>query len=388
MSLKDEAREVGMSEIQLNAVMGSLLGDACLRRPSNVAAPIRWNHSARQRDYVNAKYQLLREFATQPPFEAPNPGYGDTWCVLTLKSLGVFLSLHRMLYPNGHGNGMVLTKEYLDQIDHPIALAWWYLDDGSRQSGANVAVFHTEGYTKEEVELLQSWLTEKWEIESRILEVAHSVSKKKYWIISLTKNGFLRLSELVSLYTPDAMRYKTEVLMQTCPVCGKVIPKQQMLCCSEECETKWKTDQHHQYYLDHIDEHREKAKLYREAHKEELSIKKKEYEERRKATMTEEEKAERREKLRIRAAEDRANPVKNAHRNELRRQRRANQKGDPEYEAALKEERRRYYERLKADPERFARRQALAKARRQAAAEKKRQNSSSQGNTPSTGTES
>lgn len=376
MSLKEEAKKIGMSEIQLNAIMGSLLGDASIQKPSGVAAPIRWNHSVKQKDYVNAKYQLLREFATQPPFERPNPGFGDTWCVLTLKSLGVFLSLHRLLYPNGHGTEMVLTQEYLDQIDHPIALAWWYLDDGSRQKDANVTTIHTNSYRKEEVELLQKWLLEKWGIPSNILEVTHTLSKKNSWILSIPKVGFLRLSELVSLYTPDSMKYKTEGLMQTCPMCGKVIPKQQMDCCSEECDKAWKKQLSHQYYLDHIEHHKEMGKKWREEHKEELAAQKREYERRRREEMTPEELEELRKRAREHAREMRQDPVRNEIRKASKRNWRASKKGDPEYEAKLKEERRRYYERVKADPERWAKRIEAARLRRQKSTQEKKKGSS------------
>ena len=375
MSLKEEAKAIGMSEIQLNAIMGSLLGDASLQKPSGVAAPIRWNHSAKQKDYVNAKYQLLREFATKEPFEMPNPGFGNDWCVLTLKSLGVFLSLHRLLYPNGHGTEMVLTQEYLDQIDHPIALAWWYLDDGSRAKGANVANICTNSYRKEEVELLQKWLQKRWGITSNMQDVTHTLSGKTSWILSLPKEGFIRLSELVSLYTPDSMKYKTEVLMQKCPVCGKDLPIQHMECCSEECDKVWKKQKYHQYYLDNIDRHKEQSKKYREEHREEILEQKREWSKQRVLRRTDEERAEIARRVRERAAIRDADPEARAAHLAKRKAQREAAKNDPAAQEKIRAQRQRYYEKLKADPERWKKRLEASRQRRQRSSQEKKNGS-------------
>ena len=375
MSLRDEARSVGMSEIQLNAIMGSLLGDASLQKPSKVAAPIRWNHSVKQRDYVNAKYQLLREFATREPFEKANPGYGDSWYALTLKSLGVFLSLHQLLYPNGHEGGMVLTQEYLDQIDHPIALAWWYLDDGSRSKGANVCHIHTNSYQRSEVELLQKWLMEKWGIKSEIQDVTHTISRKMSWQLSIPKEGFLRLSELVSLYTPDSMKYKTEILMQKCPVCGKDLPIQQMDCCSEECDKVWKKQKNHQYYLDNIEKHKEQGKRYREEHREEILAQKREWSKQRVLRRTDEERAEIAKRARERAAARDADPEARAIYLAKRKAQREAAKNDPVAQEKIRSQRQRYYEKLKADPERWKKRLEASRQRKQRSSQEKKNSS-------------
>ena len=135
-SIVEQAAAIGMTEEQVNAIMGSLLGDASLRKSSDHTQGIRWNHGQVQEDYVIHKYEVLQEFATRPPFVTENPGYGDYWVVLTLKALGIFHSMYTLLRPEGSERKTV-TVEFLNEITHPIALAWWFMDDGSRAKDRN-----------------------------------------------------------------------------------------------------------------------------------------------------------------------------------------------------------------------------------------------------------
>ena len=384
--IKVEAEAIGMSEIQLNAIMGSLLGDGYVGQRSQSTSFIRWNHGAKQKDYVNAKYQLLKEFASKEPYETPNPGYGDTWCILTLKPTILFRLLRYFLYSIETGKKTV-TKEYLDMLTHPISLAWLFMDDGTRNKDANFGQIATNSFSKEEVELMQQWMLERWGLPTNICQVHHTSTGKEAWVLLIPKESFIKMSELIAPYVPESMRYKINVITQTCPVCGKIVPRAQSIYCCQECAVKGRKAYDHQYYLDHLTEHQEQAKRYREEHKEEIAEKKKDWMKKHLESMTDEEleayKEHRREMERKLYSENQASHEKRLASKKAYRER---HKGDPEYEAALKAERKRYYEKLMADPERRARRLANSRLQKQRAAEKKRL--SSQENTPSTGTES
>ena len=164
------------------------------------------------------------------------------------------------------------------------------------------------------------------------------------------------------------MKYKSKVMTKISPVCGKVFPyNHTSVCCSEECNKKYRKDQGHAYYLENIDHHREQAKAYREAHRETILAQKREWSK----NMTPEQRARKNERAKEHAREMRANPESHEHINALKRARRAKMKGDPEYEAKLREERKRYYERIKADPERYAEYSRKRKERKERAALKK-----------------
>lgn len=346
----EQAKAIGMSELQINAVMGSLLGDATFGTASGVGAPIRWNHSSKQMEYVQYKYQTLQEFATRQPFIKPNPGYGEYWAILTLKSLGVFRSLHVMMHPNGSRQKSILWG-YLTSITHPIALAWWFMDDGWREKGCNRANIATNGFTQEEVELLSNWLKGVWRIPAWPRQVKHSSTGKMGWILYLPVEGYVRLCGLAAPYVPECMKYKLTPVYTTCPVCGEQMPLSNKLCCSPKCAEIHSKTAKHLYYEMNKTHLYQASKEWKLAHREQINAAARLWY----AQLTAEQKKALNEYTRMWRL--RKGDEYRAH----RRAYRAAMKSDPEYQRKLKEERARYFARLKLDPERYAKR--LAKAR-------------------------
>lgn len=358
-SIVEQAAAIGMSEEQVNAIMGSMLGDGCFRKSGESTKAVHWNHGQVQEDYVIHKYEVLQEFATRPPFVTENPGYGDYWVVLSLKALPIFHSMYTLMRPEGSEKKTV-TVEYLNEITHPIALAWWFMDDGSRTKDYNNGHIHTSGFSEEEVNLLCQWLTVRWGVEAKPCMVKHSSTGNYSHIIVLPRDGYLAMMDLISPFVPECMEYKIKVQTKTCKQCGKIFTVQgQTQFCSKECRDIWvpahAKESSLRYAHEHLEERLAYAAKYREEHREKLREKGRAY----RANMTEEQKAHRAAQL---AAWQKAN---RDHINEVRKEWRKSKKGDPEYEAQLKEERSRYYQRKKQDPERYQHTLELQKIARQ-----------------------
>lgn len=348
--VRQQAQKDGISDFVLSAIVGTLLGDGCIKRPAlmgDANSNIRWNHGLKQKDYLEYKANILSGLVTRPVSVRPNPGYGDYWAQLATKSLRTFTLLARMVYPTA-GCRKTVTQELLDLMTDPVGLAWWFGDDGSRNKGLNTGNIATNSFTEPEVALLCRWLKTTWEIDATYNIVAHSSTKKLAPVVYLPVSGFLRLTALVNPIIPESIAYKTEVLNITCPVCGKVFPKQgHSPCCSEECRKAFiksnKQEYQKQYVAKNYEYIMERQAVYREAHRAEIRQKAREL----RASMTPEQREHRAQYAKEYAETHRER------KNELRRLRRAAKKGDPEYERKLKEERKRYYQRKKADPVRY-----------------------------------
>lgn len=345
MNILAEAISIGMNEIQINAVMGSLLGDASFQMSGQATKAIRWNHSSKQMEYVQHKYQTLREFATKEPQIKENPGYGDYWAVLTLRATGVFHSLYALSHPN-NCREKTITKAYLNQITHPIALAWWFMDDGSRYKDGNTATIATNGFSEPEVQLLSDWLKQKWHLETTVRQVRHSSTGNIGYILYLPVNTYIRWMQLIQPYIPACMQYKTTVLTMPCACCGRDIPKGHRLCCSPECAHEYNQAVKTAYAEAHKDHLRMKAKQWKELHRDQINAAARA----RYQQMT----PEQREAL---AAYYRMYRAKTKEeRNAYRRAYRQAKKSDPIYMEKLRLERQRYYQRLKTDQSRYEKR--------------------------------
>ena len=347
--IENERNAITMSELQFNGLLGSILADANISTSSKTTARIRWNHSWKQHDYCTHKYEVLKEFATQPPRRKPNPGYGDEWSCLTLKTTHLYFLLHQLCYTKDKRKH--ITEEYLSLITHPIALAWMLCDDGNRLPEVNSAAISMGSFSKEDVELFRRWLKARWSIASVIQTVQHTSTNKTGFVLRFNKEGFLALSALIEPYVPESMHHKIEVITKTCGHCGKVFPLARSGWCSKECAVIGRKQKKHEYYLKNKEHCREKGREWQAAHRDQLNAAAREA--RQKIS------PEKRQELAAYAAEYReANKDKL---NAYKRERRARLKGDAEYERELKEERKRYYERKKADPERYQK--ALESAR-------------------------
>ena len=355
-ALMKKAEEEQITEIQLNAIMGSLLGDASTRQSGKTSKAITWNHGAKQHEYNLHKYSLLQEHATKEPWILPNPGYGDYWSKLNLKARKTYHLLYLMLYP-AMSTKKTVTKEYLSCITHPIALAWWYMDDGSADTRGLGGTISTNGFSEEENQLLVDWLKKKWGIVAHLQKVKHTSTGKEATCIRLTAAGYITLMELIEQYIPECMKYKNTLTRMECPVCGTTFIKQRKDTCSEACQKIYRNQKNADAYQNRTEEKkqhdREVRLAWKRAHREEINAASREAYKNR----TEEQKETQRQydKTYREKNRDAINARKRAYR--------ARMKDDPEYQAKLKAERAAYYQRKKNDPERYAHTLELARIR-------------------------
>ncbi len=266
----EEAAACGMSELQLNAILGSLMGDASIPKPKTAeTARLRWNHSWKQIGYARHKYETLKPFATGEPRRRENPGFGDEWAVLTLKSSKLLRLIHSIVYP--HDGPRRMAQDLLELITHPMALAWLFLDNGSRAQGHNCGDIAQNGFPEEDVDRLIDWMEKCWGIRAVKRRVHHSSTGKESCIVSLPVRAYVQLMGLIEPYVPESMRYKTELVMSECPVCGSKFPKGRHKCCSPACAQLIRKERTKQYYSQNYDRIAEKCREWKASHRDQVN---------------------------------------------------------------------------------------------------------------------
>lgn len=348
----EEAAACGMSELQLNAILGSLMGDASIpKSETKETARLQWNHSWKQKDYCIHKYETLKLFATGEPRRRDNPGFGNEWAVLTLKSSRLLRLIHSIVYP--HDGPRRMTREHLEMITHPVALAWLFLDNGSRAKKHNCGAIAQNGFPEEDVDLLIDWMAKQWGVYAVKRRVWHTSTGKESCNIGLNTKAYIKLMKLIEPYVPESMRYKTEIFMRECPVCGEKFPKSHHECCSPACTQLIRKERKKEYEIRTHEHLLEKARIWRMDHREEIN-----------AAARENYKKispEQREELNARARAYRGeNPEQYR---EKRRNYYERVKNDPHYIELRKGENTRHYQRVKEDPVRYEHRLMLQRQR-------------------------
>lgn len=134
-----------LSSKQKAIIYGLALGDAYLQKTGEKNARLRIEHSYKQKDYVEWKYQQLRTlFASKPKVIARvHPKSKRTYQYVRLQShSSPFLgALRRLLYDS---SGKRIVKEGLEKIlNSALTLAVWYMDDGyyyARDKSAHIYI--------------------------------------------------------------------------------------------------------------------------------------------------------------------------------------------------------------------------------------------------------
>lgn len=193
-----------LSEAQEQMILGSLLGDMSLSTPNEKHPTSRLAivQSEQQEELFMKKAEILGEFMGSYRLYTPNPDprtgkVYKSWRGNS-KAHKIFTNMFTLLYPNGI---KTITREYLDKITNPIALAYWFMDDG-----CNDGTLATNCFSETEVDLLIDWLRSKWNIKSR------KWSRAECFVIYISKESRLDFERLIFPYMLPSMYYKLKYL--------------------------------------------------------------------------------------------------------------------------------------------------------------------------------
>jgi recombination protein RecA len=238
---KKNKNYIDLTEIEKNVIYGTLLGDGSIRLSgTGKSARLRINQCLDQAAFVEWKYEKLKRLVGTSPQTLPNGGWGKEVRRFTTLS---FPEL-KEIYDNVTANEKKYVNwSWLNNITHPIALAVWYMDDGSQ--GKSQMTLHTESFTKQENDMLSAWMKKKWNID------CHSYPTKSYWCLRFPAKGRETFQELVRDYLIPEMKYKLLPKMEEiyCSMCGEkfVLSRRQinnspqvLICGQEGCYQKWK----------------------------------------------------------------------------------------------------------------------------------------------------
>jgi hypothetical protein len=183
-----------LTQLQRSVIIGSLLGDGHLRAFSGRRnALLEVNHSYKQKDYVEWKYNILKNVSASPP--KPRNGNGQRIAYrFHSKQLPELTEFYSLFYRGG--KKVVPQSVELD----PISLAVWYMDDGSYCRNSDVYL-NTQQFERENQKRLVRALKK--------LGLDTTLNKDKiYFRLRFLKSSLPRLKELLKDLVIPSMRYK------------------------------------------------------------------------------------------------------------------------------------------------------------------------------------
>lgn len=186
-----------LTQFQKSVIIGTILGDGYLRKlKGRRNAFLEINHSFREKEYVDWKYQALKDVAGSPPRIRKGNGKRIAYRFYT-KQLPELTQFLDMFYRKGKKR---IPENF--EID-PLALAVWFMDDGSKCSDSNIYL-NTQRFILEDQKRILRVLG-KLGLEARLNR------DKNYWRVRIVSSSIQRLVELISRHIVPSMKYKIEL---------------------------------------------------------------------------------------------------------------------------------------------------------------------------------
>jgi hypothetical protein len=150
-------------------LIGTVLGDAHLETQNRGRTyRLKIEHSIKQSTYVNWLYEQFREWVRTPPkskFKYINSTKYENYGFQTL-STGQFRFYAKKFYDD---SGRKVVPMQVGHWLTPLALAVWFMDDGSYKSKYHRAVIlNTQGFGKKDINFLQNALLIRYGLETSI----------------------------------------------------------------------------------------------------------------------------------------------------------------------------------------------------------------------------
>lgn len=191
------------SDDQFQIILGKLIGDASLTKSSKYSCGIEFRHKKAHEDYIDYTFDALGNLAGPRTKQNYISGYGSEIISVVTK----FSSFNKKYFTGFKTNGEDRLPEWISEKMGPIALAFWYMDDGSlchTEVQRDRAAFATCRYSYNDCLILKKGLKNNGITNVSIL------LQDKYWRMKINAGGGSadRFFKLISPYVPKSMRYK------------------------------------------------------------------------------------------------------------------------------------------------------------------------------------
>ena len=203
--IEEYKKKLRLTPRQREIIVGTCLGDGHLETENRGRTyKLRVEHSAKQKEYVYWLYEAFKEWVRTPPQEKtqrdarfPGSVYRKYW--FNTLSSGALRFYGQQFYRDGRKR----VPKQLGRLLTPLALAVWYMDDGSVKSKAHRTVLlNTQGFTQSDLVVLQKALKEKFHV---LTSVRKQREGNQLYVASASADTFLRLIEPHCI---PSLRYK------------------------------------------------------------------------------------------------------------------------------------------------------------------------------------
>jgi recombination protein RecA len=201
-----------LSNVQRSVLVGTILGDGHLEtQNSRKTFCLKIEHSASQQFYIVWLYEELHDWV-RTPIEMKHKHVGGktlTHYLFQTLSVAQFRFYGLQFYDS---SGKKRVPKIIKKLLTPLAMAVWFMDDGSAESKHQRAVvLNTQRFSKADIIQLQAALAQRYGLETTIRPQSDGPQ------ILITAGYASKFMEIVAPYMLSNFTYKFGALVNTLP---------------------------------------------------------------------------------------------------------------------------------------------------------------------------
>jgi recombination protein RecA len=207
------AQHQELTSLQKEVAVGSLLGDCTLNVLKSPAKPtLKFEQGARNRDeksYIDFLYSVFAPLVGSCPKPRYKNGIIHSYHFRTLGCPQFLFYSEQFYAENSLGHRKKVVPKNIHQMLTPIALAIWFMDDGSVTKN-NTYRLHTQGFTFQDNKILQKALSRVFGFQVTLNKDTRET--KILYNLAIGRSDAKKFREVVEPYILPVMRYKLGTL--------------------------------------------------------------------------------------------------------------------------------------------------------------------------------
>ena len=217
-------KRVGPHNIDIiSLIIGSTLGDSHLeKRINGKGTRIIFEQCGRNVEYLMHFFKILRNGGycnPNPPALKKRIGrFNNVLFYYRINSytFNSFNWLHDLFYEQKNGKLLKTINPALIHYISPMALAFWFMDDGSKcKSSYRIA---TCNFTKKDCESLSNMINSKFGLSTTVQVCRTLYSNQKYYQIYIPKKDVAQFNSIIEPFMVQSMKYKLCLWAKPLPI--------------------------------------------------------------------------------------------------------------------------------------------------------------------------
>ena len=201
-ALESYKKNLSLTKSQKEILVGLMLGDGHLETMNRGRTyRLKVEHSIKQKDYVDWLYGMFKEWVRKPPVVREKFVFGRKFVnyYFSTYSSGKFRFYGQQFYRDGK---KVIPK-MIAKLFSPLALAVWFMDDGSIKSKKHkTKLINTQSFSLQDLKRLQRALKDKFGI------ITTRKKERTGWRLYILSESIRKFEALINPYVIPSMRYK------------------------------------------------------------------------------------------------------------------------------------------------------------------------------------